>query len=493
MRRTGIWLFLLFQALYALTSSGNAFRVPDEFEVYYQVEHLVDSGDLSIPQALSSGRFFGRIGLDGKPYAPYGPLAAVLSLPHHLLARGVALAGGVPRDTVIWTFVVSGLTMLSVSTAGALAVAGFYRAAITLGSSPSTALMLSLMLGAASVLWTYSTNFYSEAWQAAAFIWAAVFLLEKKVAPASILLTIAGLVKVTSLVFAPGFLVAVLAAEFVPFSKRLRAAAALTAGIAVAVIIHLAWNDFRFGDAFEFGYDWAETVPVLPARAFLLSDLPRGLAVLLFSPGKSLLVWAPVLLLSIAKVRVCPRALLAGVTTAAVSGLIFYGAYLFPEGGYSHGPRHLVPIVPVLLLPAAIPGPPWRRELIFACTAVGMTIALLSVSVSFLQDQALGSNFQRLGYYDRVDPAAGRAWNRYRMAYVPFVRTITSADWPASRQVGAGLDVFPLHLLRAKDSMPEARVIPTWLPWGLLVFWSSLLIVAATKIWRTTPLRLGWD
>ncbi len=49
--RVRLWLFLLFQALYALTSSGNAFRVPDEFEVYYQVEHLVDAGDLSIPQA----------------------------------------------------------------------------------------------------------------------------------------------------------------------------------------------------------------------------------------------------------------------------------------------------------------------------------------------------------------------------------------------------------------------------------------------------------
>ena len=45
-------LFLMFQGLYALTSSGNAFRVPDEFEVYFQTEHLVDAGDLSVPQTL---------------------------------------------------------------------------------------------------------------------------------------------------------------------------------------------------------------------------------------------------------------------------------------------------------------------------------------------------------------------------------------------------------------------------------------------------------
>ena len=42
--RTRVGLFLLFQALYALTSSGNAFRIPDEFELYFQTEHLIDAG-----------------------------------------------------------------------------------------------------------------------------------------------------------------------------------------------------------------------------------------------------------------------------------------------------------------------------------------------------------------------------------------------------------------------------------------------------------------
>jgi hypothetical protein len=323
-------LFLVFQGLYGLTSSGNAFRVPDEFEVYYQTEHLVDAGDLSIPQALPSGRFFGRVGLDGRPYAPYGPLAAVLSVPHHLLARGVASVAGIPRGGVAWTFVVSGITMLSTATAGALAVAGFYRAASMLGASPSVAVLLSMMLGAASVLWTYSTNFYSEAWQAAAFTWAGVFLLDKRIAPASFLLAIVGLIKVTSLVFVPGFAVAVLADTSVPLPRRLRAALALGVGVGMTVIIHLTWNHFRFGNPFEFGYDWAETVPRLPARAFLFSDLPRGLVVLLFSPGKSILLWAPVLFLTIGRWKTCPRPLLAGVVASALCGLIFYGAYLFP-------------------------------------------------------------------------------------------------------------------------------------------------------------------
>jgi hypothetical protein len=482
--RIAVLLFLFFQALYALTSSGNAFRVPDEFEVYYQTEHLVDAGDLSIPQALPSGRFFGRIGLDGKPYAPYGPLAAFLSVPHHLVARGIASLAGIRRESVVWTFVVSGLTMLSTSTAGALTIAGFYQAAIIVGAPELTALLLSLMLGGATVLWPYATNFYSEAWQAAAFVWAAVFLMKRKVAPASILLAIAGLIKVTSLVFAPGFIVAVLVDRSVPRPRRFQAAIALAAGVGTAVALHLAWNEFRFGSPFEFGYDWAETVPVLPARAFLVSELPRGLAVLLFSLGKSIFFWAPVLFLAIIRLNTCPRPLLAGVATSGICGLVFYGAYLFPEGGYAHGPRHLVPILPLLALPAAAAGSKWRPSAVVAAAACGVMVALLSVSISFLQDQALGNDYARMGYYERIVPAPGRAWNRYRLGYVPFVKTVLSGEWPASSQVGKGADFFVMHLSRARAAIPEAQVIPWWLPWVLALVWTGLLGAAGGGLWQ---------
>jgi len=483
-RRTTWLLFLFFQSLYALTSSGNAFRVPDEFEVYYQAEHLVDAGDLSVPQTVPRGQFFGRFGVDGKPYAPYGPLAAVLVVPDHLLARAIARLAGVPRGTLTWTFLVSGLTMAGTATAGALAVAGFYRAALLLQAAPPAALLLSMMLGSATVLWPYATSLYSEAWQAAAFIWAAVLLLERRVTPAAWLLVGAGLVKVTSLIFIPGFVVAVLVDRSMPSAARWRAALGVVAAIGAAIAIHLVWNALRFGNPFDFGYDWAETVTVLPARAFLLTDLPRGLAVLLLSPGKSLLLWVPAVWLSMTRARGCPRPVLAGVLTSLGLGLLFYGAYLFPEGGYSHGPRNLVPIVPLLLLPAAAPGRPWRRSMLLACFGVGVTLTLLSVSISFLQDQGLGTDFRRLGYYERINPAPGRAWNRYRLAYVPFVRTINSGVWPRSRTPGEGIDFFWLHLSRVRETIPEGRVIPGWLPWAIPTIRTMVLMVSAFYLWK---------
>ena len=480
-----MWLlFLFFQALYALTSSGNAFRVPDEFEVYYQAEHLVDAGDLSVPQTVPRGQFFGRFGLDGKPYAPYGPLAAILIVPHHLLARAIARLAGVPRGTLVWTFLVSGLTMLSTATAAALAVVGFYRAALALQAAPPTALLLSMMLGSASVLWPYGTSLYSEAWQAAAFIWAAVLLLERRVTPAALLLLGAGLIKVTSLVFIPGFIVAVLVDRSAPPAARRRAALGLTAAIGAAVSIHFAWNALRFGNPFEFGYDWAETIPVAAGpRVSPDGAAARSRRVAVLAGKIPAAVGTSGVAGDHASTRVsAPRARRRSDEPGVRPGVL--RAYLFPEGGYAHGPRHFVPIVPLLLLPAAAPGPPWRRGTLIACFAIGVTMALLAVSISFLQDQSLGTDFGRLGYYARIDPAPGRAWNRYRLAYVPFVRTIASGDWPRSRTPGLGIDFFWLHLARVRATIPEGQVIPRGLPWTLPVAWTAILIVCAFYLSR---------
>jgi hypothetical protein len=522
--RTTLLLFLFFQALYALTSSGNAFRVPDEFELYFQVEHLVDSGDISVPQTLEirtpvvrEGRtvgsepiFFGEIGRDGRPYAPYGPLAAVLALPHHLVARAIAWVAAVPRSPlpggIVWVFLVGGLTMTATATAAALAVAGFHRAVLALGTPERAALALSMLLGCATVLWPYGTSFYSEAWQAAAFAWAAAFLLEARrrsrldetpsgsrpaplVVLAALLLALAGLTKVTSLIFAPGFVVAALLDRSVPTRARVETAVALALGIALAAATHVSWNSYRFGRPFDFGYGWGDMIPQLPPREFLARDVPRGLAVLLLSPGKSIVLWAPVLLLAAARAKQFwhrePGGAL-GLAFSAIVGLIFFAAYLFPEGGYAHGPRNLVPIVPLLLLPAGGPGSRrWRTAPVGACAGVGILMAVLATSVSFLEDQG-----GRIGpvspnvYYERIDPAPGRSWIRYRLDYVPFVSTMRSPGWAHAETLGLGPDFFPLHLLQARRQLPNGAAIPLWLVWTFPVGWLLMGAAAAAALIR---------
>lgn len=516
-RAVGIGLFVFFHGLYALTSSGNAFRIPDEFEVYFQTEHLIDAGDLSVPQAqeirqpvVVNGKvvatqsiFFGRVGVDGKPYAPYGPLAAVLAVPHHLAGRALASMLGIERvpraKGLAWVIFVGGVTMLATATAAALAVVGFHRAATLLGTPPSTALFLSLLLGGATVLWPYGTSLFSEAFLAAAFIWAAAFLIEAKtaerpsglVAVAALLIVVAGLTKLTSLVFAPAFLVAILTERSVDPKRRTQAVLAIGAAIAIAAALQLGWNQYRFGTPFEFGYDWRETIPAPPARAFALGELPRGIAVLLFAPGKSLFVWAPMLVLALVNLRSVwarDRALAVGLLSALGAGLIVFGAYLFPEGGYAHGPRHLVPIVPLLAL--ALAGPEARtlpKPALVACAIVGFVMAVFATRVSYLEDQALRrdpAGRPVAGYYEQINPAPGRPNNRYRFEHIPFVTAMSMPGWEQSPNLGQGPDYFYRHLQQARAQLPDGRAIPEWFPWAWAGAWSVIGLAAAAVLVR---------
>ena len=513
MTRIRIALFVFFQALYALTSSGNINRVPDEFEVYFQSEHLIDGGDLSVPQAITIQRpivikrkmvgtepiFYGRVGLDGKPYAPYGPLLAVLALPHHLAGRGLAAMMGIPRaargEGSAWVFLVSGITMLASATAAALAVVGFHCASIALGTRARTALLLSMLLGGATVLWPYGTSLFSEAFVAACFIWAAAFLIDARqavrpaprIAMAAGLIVVAGLTKFTSLVVAPAFIAAILAERSIPSTRRRQIASIVAGAIVVAAALHFGWNAYRFGLPLEFGYDWTRRILVMPPRVFALDELPRGVAVLLLAPGKSLFVWAPMLVMSLVNAGATwrrDRALAIGLLTAIVLGLLVYGGYLYPEGGFAHGPRHLVPIVPLLALAAA--GPASRAHstpLVCACAVVGVLMALPATAVSFIEDQGVLVDLAGKpvpGYYEIIDAAPGRARARYRFAHIPFARALGTQGWISSPIIGLGPDYFFVHLQQAREDLYDGKAIPEALAgtWALVWFLTALTAAA---------------
>jgi hypothetical protein len=506
--RCAVRLFWFFFALYALTSSGNAFRVPDEFEVYFQAEHLVDAGDISIPQTLAITQegqaiFFGEFGRDGRAYAPYGPGVAFLILPFHLAGRAVARLAGVPRppppDGIAWEVLVGGITTFATAFAAALAVAGFYRACVALGASRDRAALLATVLGGATVLWPYGTTLYSEAWLAAAFAWAAALLLEARssgrgararLVSAAVLLALAILTKPTAVVIAPWFPIAVLLERRSSTRARWSAATALAAGIAIGMAAQIGWNLHRFGHPLDFGYNLASMILRPPARSFAPEDVPSGLFVQLFTPGKSLFVWAPATLLALLTVRDCcerERALVAGLLAATASVLVFYAAFIFPEGGYAHGPRHLVPLVPLLMLPLAVPGVPSPRRGLAVCAAIGLFMAALAVTVSFLEDQSPAGTRARISsgpYYERVEPLPGRPWLRYRVDYIPFKFALTSGHWwSPDRPSGNGPDFFAMHLARARASLPGGGTIPPWMPWAVSLPWAVVLA------WQAAALR----
>ncbi len=205
-----------------------------------------------------------------------------------------------------------------------------------------------------------------------------------------------------------------------------------------AGLVHMQWNSHRFEDWKDFGYNWKEKIPRGEPRPFGGSPL-RGLAVLLASPGKSIFVWAPCLLVAIPHLKK-ERA----IATVGLAGLAIFSVYMYPEGGYCHGPRHVVPIVPLLLLPAAHG---YARRVLVPLAIAGALMNGLAASTSYLEDQALGTDtaHPREVYYtiDETVPE-GLPQNVYRLGYLPQLSLPeTLAASPGTP--GTGLDLFCHH------------------------------------------------
>jgi hypothetical protein len=120
----------------------------------------------------------------------------------------------------------------------------------------------------------------------------------------------------------------------------------------IPIGLALGWTFFydslRYGSPFRVGYSGA-----YDARGFS-TPLRHGVALLLFSPGKSFFVYSPILIAAIPGMvllvrRRLPLAVVIGVMFAL--RVAFYARWWTPEGGNSWGPRFLLPLCAVLAIP----------------------------------------------------------------------------------------------------------------------------------------------
>lgn len=116
-------------------------------------------------------------------------------------------------------------------------------------------------------------------------------------------------------------------------------------GVAPFLILDAVWNTVRFGAPWRVG----ESV-----RGQLGFPPWQGAPNLLVSPGKGLVWYLPLLLLTpFVFRRFCIRAPAAATCAVAflVVSLLFYGDVVYWHGDPAWGPRYLFPVVPLLLLP----------------------------------------------------------------------------------------------------------------------------------------------
>jgi hypothetical protein len=356
-----VWLFLALLVFYFGLTRGH-FWSTDEIAVFQQARSLWQRGDLAI--APINNTVTGR---GGKPYAPYGAGQSILALPLYglgIMLHGTGMLAGPLVESgpdVRWGGEVE---IFFVNLFNCLAIAGlvavFFAFNLRLGVAPKWSLVSSLLLALTTHIAGFSTGFFQHGSEALCILWTFYFLFydSKNPSPRSRALAgasagIAAVVRVSTLSLLPVLTLYLLwnALNHTPRAPRrlarvLRYSAAFLIPVAAGIALQATINDAKFG-TFSIQGSYARLVP-------FNTPLDESLYGFLFSPGESIFLFSPLLLLAPWYFRGFARryrAETAAILGMALTYLIFYSkAYLW-HGQWTFGPRYLVAMVPLLLLP----------------------------------------------------------------------------------------------------------------------------------------------
>ena len=416
-------MFIFLLSLFLLTA---ALRVDsgDGEGVYQVARSMADGTGFAIPSPSGERESFGAWGVDGRYYAPWGWGASLSMLPSYWMGElCYRLTGWGTLGYATRAFVASRNVLI-----GALVGCVLFALMRELGYSerPSAIATLGSLLLTPFI--TYIKSTFSEPLLALLLALALLATL-RAVAGGVRQWFLAGcalgfglLVKPTFVVVVPAFLG--YAAWTQRGSARWKALGATLAPILVGCLATGWYNSMRFGTPLATGYPGG----LFDYRPWV------GFYGLLLSPGKGLLWHCPLVVLGIAGwvplAKRRPRA--AALIVGAVC--LFLGVHTFSttwHGGSGWGPRYIVPIVPLLVLPLA----EWLDE-VNAPKLVQVAAVLLITLSMLIQAPAVAVSWARTAQ-SVYDASATRAEYDQRIIY-------RIADSPIWRQWISFLEVSAL-------------------------------------------------
>ena len=408
-RRCAWLLFFFLNAVFILTSTGRV-HTQDENMTLLTTESLAlrQTTELA-PQEITRG-FYGRYDVRGHARSAYGFAHSALLVPWFMVGTLAQYLSGLSATAV--SFAVAFPVVLSSATFSAGTVAMMFMLFRALAAPLGVSLMAALAVAFSTPIFAYSAWMFSEPLLTFLVVSAAYAcfgladteeLSARRGFWAGLLLGYAVLVRPTAIILAPLFVLAILVARR---RQGVRPAIDLVLMVVLGAAFTLAYNAAVFGSPFEFGYpDVAEGGRQLNT---FRTPVFRGLMGFLFAPGKSIFIFAPAILLSIAAMpRLWRRnkGLAVAAYAAPIAYLLFFSRYTSWEGGFSYGPRYLVPALTLLAVGVAAffhESPKRWRVFGYALVLAGFAVQVLGISVSFTEAAVNG-------YYDP-------RWD-YRMDY----------------------------------------------------------------------------
>ena len=389
------WLLAAFTCLYLSTAKG-VLEYGDDWSMLYVTSALADHRGTDIP-ADAPGAVRGA---DGRSYSKYGIGQSLTAVPFYVAGRALARANGHPTAAaghiLQGTEVTMMVTMVGVL-ASALSVALLFATCRTLGFSAAASFLTALALGIGTFAWHYSRTFMTEPTSMFALLSCVYLLLRWRRRPTGVTLALSGaaagvtiLLHLSTVVALPAIGVWLLwIAWDEGMGLRRAAGAALAWGLPVvgAVAMVAAYNLNRFGTISETGYG-------NPSDA-LVNPVGVGLYGFLLSSGKSIFVYAPILIASAAgwgRLWKRHRRVAACVALSLGCYLTFHAGLSYWWGGGAWGPRYATVLLPLMLLglPALVDGGlgPAGRVCLIALGALSVLVQLASVFVPYIPYEA---------------------------------------------------------------------------------------------------------
>lgn len=332
-------------------------------------------GKLSVPRSLVT-----RQGHDGNHYSLYGPLLPMIALPGYLLGEAI----GNRSSPGASSFMLGDQLALATNTwISAIIVWLLYRIGLFAGASAWRVVYLAGLCGLSTMLLPYSRDFFNQPLAAACLLIAHILLIIQNnhleqssgtdgkflwLGCASLAMGAAILSRMDMCALVPGFYMSAYLMQprqlFGMTYRSIRWLAALLMPLSACLMGLLLLDRYRWGG-------WLATpYASLSFNTPLIDTLPR----FFFSPDLSLIFHNPLLLVSWGMIPFSWRQyrwLYIGIFISSITYLILVGSYVDYHGGICPGPRYLMVLVPLHLVPLFLGWKNLERKWI-AVIAIGL-------------------------------------------------------------------------------------------------------------------------
>ena len=443
MHTKGLLIVLFFLGVYLLTAQGSI-QTSDVMSMFLLTQSIAEKGSLSIESARTDVLSEGK---GEKFFSKYGVGQPLLAVPLYLAGVAVTNVSGIPkRFTTL--FAVS----LFNSIISSLVCIVLFFCAVEMGYSQRIALCVSSAYGMSTVAWHYSQDFMSEPLTALFFILALYLTLKAAAGSARSYFYVgcalggALLVRPASAVAVPCYLIFILLKEKDGERGRrlLQGLGYFLTGCVPFVAGVLWYNFIRFGSIADAGYQ---------SHGFT-TPLWVGMAGHLITPGKSIFLYNPFLLITVVGfydfIKARPKEALL-VCLIFLSHLVLYSKWDVWTGGMCWGSRFLLVTFPYLMVSAGVflekRGTFWRAVAIVLFLA-GVIVQLPSLVVNVsryhytLRLQYRDAMMDRLIYTAHDSPLIGQ-WKEVKKVIADlknrdYLKELTSYATQQKSFTGAG-------------------------------------------------------